>query len=214
MSIYLLLKNKNVKHQSNTALDSKLATFFRTAMQEIYWCEGHLVNVLETMTSVATDEELKTSFEEHRTQTITHVQRLEKAFEAMGEEPARKACKGLQGIFDEGWQVIDETDDGSSQRDVALIIAAQKVEHYEIACYGSLITLAKTLGRNDVAQILVPTLNEEKQCDLTLTEIAESGINEEASEESADEPTEAGTSDTQPVDEERDDSLSAQEPVF
>ena len=101
----------------------------------------------------------------------------------MALPPQAEPCAGLQGLFDEGWQVIDETEQGSAQRDVALIIAAQKVEHYEIACYGSLITLAKTMGQNQVAKILAPTLQEEKATDIALTEIAEAGINVDASHE-------------------------------
>jgi ferritin-like metal-binding protein YciE len=90
---------------------------------------------------------------------------------------------GLQGLFDEGWQVIDETEAGTNQRDVALIIAAQKVEHYEIASYGSLITLAKTMGQQEIAELLGPTLEEEKETDTVLSTIAETGINADASQE-------------------------------
>src|ERR1051325_8618233 len=105
----------------NSGLQSKLEVFFNTALQEIYWCEKNLVNVLTTMTEVATDTRLKQSFNEHREQTITHVQRLEKTFEKLELPLQEKHSKGLQGIFDEGWQVIDETDEGSAQRDAALI---------------------------------------------------------------------------------------------
>ncbi|HUP14389.1 MAG TPA: DUF892 family protein, partial [Niastella sp.] len=88
-----------------------------------------------------------------------------------------------QGLFDEGWKVIDETESNTPQRDVAIIIAAQKVEHYEIACYGSLITLAKTMGQKQVAEMLAPTLEEEKQADKILSTIAEGGLNKEATQE-------------------------------
>jgi ferritin-like metal-binding protein YciE len=92
---------------------------------------------------------------------------------------------GLQGLFDEGWKVIDESPEGSFKRDVALIIAAQKVEHYEIACYGSLITLAQTLKLNEIAQLFKSTLREEKETDESLSMIAESGLNKEAARETA-----------------------------
>jgi ferritin-like metal-binding protein YciE len=161
----------------------KLQEFFVTSLQEIYWSETHLINVLTSMGKASTDPKLKEAFDLHAEQTQTHVERLQQVFNNMGLQPQAEPSVGLQGLFDEGWQVIDETEDGSAVRDVALIVAAQKVEHYEIACYGSLITLAKTIGLKDVAKILGPTLEEEKETDLTLTSIAQSGINEEASEE-------------------------------
>lgn len=162
---------------------SQLKDYFITALQEIYWSETHLVNVLETMSSVATNERLRDAFSHHRQQTEEHVHRLELVFEKLGFVPQAEPSAGLQGLFDEGWQVIDESEAGSAQRDVALIIAAQKVEHYEIACYGSIVTLARTIGEREVADLLRPTLEEEKQTDAILTAIAEGGINEQATEE-------------------------------
>jgi ferritin-like metal-binding protein YciE len=167
----------------NDAVNSKLQEYFVTGLQEIYWSETNLVKVLTTMSEAATSQELKEAFELHKTQTKTQVERLEQAFAILALPPQAEPSAGLQGLFDEGWQVIDESEEGSAQRDVALIIAAQKVEHYEIACYGSLITLAKTLGHNEVANILGPTLAEEKETDQTLTRIAEGGINAEATQE-------------------------------
>ena len=169
----------------NHGVNSKLQQFFTTALQEIYWSEQNLVNVLNTMTDAATTSELKKAFEEHKRQTQEHAQRLEQVFQLLDLPPQAEPSAGLQGLFDEGWQVIDETEEGSANRDVALIIAAQKVEHYEIACYGSLITLARTLGKNDIADILAPTLSEEKETDLLLTDIAEGKINHQASKEPA-----------------------------
>ncbi len=156
---------------------------FFTSLQEIYWSEQHLVNVLKTMGDVSTTRELQESFQTHMEQTKTHVARLEEVFDMMGLEKQAEPSMGLQGLFDEGWQVIDETEEGSAQRDVALIIAAHKVEHYEIACYGSIVTLAHTLGRDEVAEILIQTLSEEKETDAILTQIAEGSINYEASME-------------------------------
>lgn len=172
--------------ESNTQqnLNSTLQEFFVTALQEMYWSETNLINVLTTMSGAATTRELQSSFELHANQTRDHVQRLEQVFALLALPPQAEPCVGLQGLFDEGWQVIDETPEGSAQRDVALIIAAQKVEHYEMACYGSLITLAKTMGQTEIADLLVPTLEEEKETDAILTSIAESGINKEASMES------------------------------
>lgn len=170
---------------AQSAANSKLHQFFTTALQELYWSEQNLVNVLNSMKQAATTKELKMAFEKHGEETREHARRLEQVFEKTGIPAQAEPSAGLQGLFDEGWQVIDETESGSAQRDVALIIAAQKVEHYEIACYGSLITLAKTLGLKDVAELLAPTLNEEKETDLALTGIAEASINYEASKEPA-----------------------------
>ncbi len=168
----------------NEKLHSSLDEFFVTLLQEIYWSEQHLVTVLQTMSNAATTTELKEAFNKHRQQTETHVRRLEEAFGMLNIEPQAEPSAGLQGLFDEGWQVIDESQEGSAQRDVALIIAAQKVEHYEIATYGSIVTLARTLGKNNISELLQPTLTEEKETDLLLTEIAEARINYEASRES------------------------------
>lgn len=170
--------------QTNSAtLNSALQEFFVTALQEIYWSEVNLIKVLTTMTDAASNERLKRSFDLHRQQTENHARALENVFALLSLPPEPEPSAGLQGLFDEGWQVIDETEEGSAQRDVALIIAAQKVEHYEIACYGSLITLAKTLGHQEIAEILGPVLEEEKETDAILTSIAESGINVQASRE-------------------------------
>jgi len=169
--------------ETNSHKNSVLQDFFTTSLQELYWSETHLINMLETMSRSATNAALQEAFMQHMEETTRHKERLEKVFAKMGIEPQAEPCMGLQGLFDEGWQVIDETEPGTNQRDVALIIAAQKVEHYEIASYGSLITLAKTMGKNEIAEILVPTLQEEKDADITLTTIAESGINADATQE-------------------------------
>lgn len=168
---------------NQTIGNSKLLEFFITSLQEIYWSETHLVTVLSSMNAAATSDELKEAFRKHQEETQVHIQRLEQVFGLLDAEVEPEPSAGLQGLFDEGWQVIDETETGSAQRDVALIIAAQKVEHYEIACYGSLVTLARTLRLPQVAQLLIPTLNEEKETDTLLTSIAEASINEEASQE-------------------------------
>src|SRR5690606_7468881 len=166
---------------------SGLELFFQTMLQEIYWCELHLRDVLDNMEARASTEELKSAFRNHRAETNDHVNRLEKIFymKDMGAQPM--FCVGMQGLFDEGWQVIDETEEGSAHRDSALIVAAQKVEHYEIAAYGSMSTLAKTLGFQEATDLLEQTLAEEKKADGILTRLAESDINIDASIEPADE---------------------------
>ena len=171
--------------ESNTQgnRSSLLQNFFLTSLQELYWAETHLMEVLNSMSTAATNTQLQEAFIEHREETEKQKQRLEEVFSLLNIPAQPQPCVGLQGLFDEGWKVIDETEEGSSQRDVALIIAAQKVEHYEIASYGSLITLARTMGQNKIADILMPTLQEEKEADLDLSTIAETGINIEASQE-------------------------------
>ncbi|UYQ95629.1 DUF892 family protein [Chitinophaga horti] len=168
---------------TGNVVDNRLELFFSTMLKEVYWAEQNLVNVLTTMQNAATNPELAQAFGTHRAQTEKHVKVVEEVFEAMGLPAEAERCAGLQGLFDEGWKVIDETEDGTAQRDVALIIAAQKVEHYEIACYGSLCTLAITIGQTEIAKKLRKVLNEEKETDALLTIIAESKINAQASEE-------------------------------
>ena len=138
----------------------------------------------------STSPDLKKAFTDHLEQTKTQIKRLEQVFEKMGEKAKGKKCDAMSGLIEESESIIKETKDDTSTRDAALIIAAQKVEHYEIATYGGLIQLAKTLGKMDVAKIMVPTLEEEKNADLLLTHVAETGINDVASlEEQEDKPS-------------------------
>jgi ferritin-like metal-binding protein YciE len=169
----------------STKLNSALQDFIVTCLMEMYWSEVNMRKTLATMMEEATTAELKQAFQLHGEQTEMHAKVLENVFALLGIPPQAEPCVGLQGLFDEGWQVIDETEKGTAQRDVALIIAAQKVEHYEIASYGSLITLAKTLGHTEIVQLLKPVLKQEKETDDILTSIAGSGINVEASQEPA-----------------------------
>ena len=137
------------------------------------------------MEAAATSEELKAAFTAHLEQTKIHVERLEKVFELLGQKVKAKKCDAMEGILDEGDAIIEETVEGTATRDVGLILAAQKVEHYEIATYGGLAQLARTIAREDIANILAETLAEEKEADLQLTEIAESSVNYESAEEEA-----------------------------
>ncbi|WP_240609407.1 YciE/YciF ferroxidase family protein [Flavipsychrobacter stenotrophus] len=138
------------------------------------------------MSKAATSPELKRAFLDHLEETKVHVTRLEQAFELMGEKPRAKKCDAMEGITKEGEGIIEETEKGTATRDVGLILAAQKVEHYEISTYGGLAQLARTLGRNEVAEILATTLEEEKNADSLLTGIAENNVNYDASEEEED----------------------------
>jgi len=126
---------------------------------------------------------LKFAIEEHLAQTEGHVKRLERVFEMCGKKVQAKKCDAMEGIIKEGDSIVEETQEGSMTRDAGIIMAAQKVEHYEIATYGSLVQIAKTLGMNDAAEVLHQTLDEEKQADEKLTEVAEWHVNLEAEKE-------------------------------
>lgn len=163
--------------------DSRLSEFFVDELKDIYWAEKHIVQTLPKMKKAATSEELKDAFEDHLAVTKTHVSRLEKAFGMMGEKAQAKKCDAMDGIIKEGASIIEDTEDGTATRDVGLVLAAQKVEHYEIATYGGLIQLAKTLGHEDVADLLYETIKEEEEADQLLSKVAESHINYDAAQE-------------------------------
>ena len=167
--------------------NSQLEKFFTDSLKDIYWAEKALTKALPKMQKAATTSELQDAIEEHLGQTQEQVQRLEQVFELMGEKAQAKKCDAMEGLIKEGESIVEETEEGSMTRDVGIIMAAQKVEHYEIATYGGLVSLARTLGKEDVAEILNTTLDEEKQTDAGLTEIAENNINWEAEQEGEEE---------------------------
>jgi ferritin-like metal-binding protein YciE len=171
--------------KSESSQESGLQELFLNELKDIYWAEKHLVKSLPKMQKAATSTDLQEAIEDHLNKTKEHVTRVERVFALLGEKPQAKKCDGMEGLVEEGEGVLEDTEDGSSTRDAGIIIAAQKVEHYEIAAYGGLEQLARTLGRDDVAEILAQTLAEEKEADELLTEIAESKINYEAAEEEA-----------------------------
>lgn len=160
-----------------------LREFFVDELKDVLWAEHHILDALPKMIKATTSSKLKKAFEDHLTQTRTHVSRLEEAFSKIGEDAKPKKCEAMAGIVKEGEGIIEETEDGSMTRDCGLIIAAQKVEHYEIATYGSLRTLARKLGYDEVAEILQTTLDEEGEADHLLTAIAEGYVNEKAAAE-------------------------------
>jgi ferritin-like metal-binding protein YciE len=161
----------------------QLEKFFEDSLKDLYWAEKHLTKALPKMQKSATTEELKSAIEEHTAQTEEHVSRLEQVFELLGKKAQAKKCDAMEGLVKEGDSVVEETEDGSMTRDVGIIVSAQKVEHYEIAAYGSLAQLATTMGEDEVAEILNQTLKEEKETDKLLTQIAENNINWEAEQE-------------------------------
>lgn len=166
--------------QSAQANNSKLKEFFVEQLEDIYWAEKKLTKTLPKLEEAATSTELKNAFGNHCRQTENHVSRLEEVFGMIGEKVDASKCHAMAGIIEEGEDIIDDTDDGTAQRDVGLIFAGQKAEHYEMATYGGLIAVAKTLGYNDAADILGQTLAEEKEADAMLTQIAESHVNSRA----------------------------------
>jgi len=152
---------------------------FEEELKDILSAEKQLLKALPKMAKAATNEDLKAGFEEHLEQTKVHVERLEKVFELLDKAPRAKKCKAMEGLIEEGAELMEE-DVEPDVLDAMLIGAAQKVEHYEIATYGTLVTWAKQLEMEDAASILHETLDEEKETDLKLTELAETGINAEA----------------------------------
>jgi ferritin-like metal-binding protein YciE len=175
--------------QANGAAEgnSQLEKFFTDALKDMYWAEKHLTKALPKMQKAATTEELKEAIGEHLSQTEEHVKKLEQVFEIFGKKPVAKKCDAMEGLIKEGQSVVEETEAGSMTRDAGIIIASQKVEHYEIASYGGMVQLAKTMGQEEAAGILDSILEEEKQTDVLLTELAESGINWEAEQEPVEE---------------------------
>src|SRR5215213_3742029 len=138
-----------------------LEKFFIDQLKDIYWAEKALVKALPKMEKKATTEELKQAFQDHLAVTEEQVTRLDQVFEIMGKKAQGKKCEAMEGLIKESEEIIEETEDGSMTRDVALIMAAQKVEHYEIASYGGLVQLAHTMNMSEVAEILEQTLQEE-----------------------------------------------------
>ncbi len=162
-----------------------LHELFVDELKDIYWAEKHLTKALPKMAKAATSEELRSAFEEHLVVTEEQIGRLEEVFELLDMPARAKKCEAMEGLVKESQNVIEEMPKGTAARDAGLIISAQKVEHYEIAAYGSLVQLARTMGHQEIAEILTETLEEEKQTDQLLTELAVSGINITAENEEA-----------------------------
>lgn len=161
----------------------KLKELFIDGLKDIYWAEKHLAKALPKMSKNATSEELKSAFDQHTAETQEHVSRLEEIFGMIGEKAQAKKCAAMEGLLEEGDEITESTEKGTMVRDCGLIMAAQKVEHYEMASYGTLRNIARTLGHGDVADLLQQTLDQEGETDHKLTELAEAYVNEEASAE-------------------------------
>lgn len=151
---------------------------FVEELKDLYSAETQITKALPKLVKAANSSELRSAFEHHLKETEGHVQRLEQVFEILGENPKGKTCEGMKGVLSEGAETLSETKEGDV-RDVGIISAAQRVEHYEMAAYGAVRDYAEKLGKKQVAGILEQTLNEEKAADQKLTEIAQK-VNQQA----------------------------------
>ncbi|MFC6101156.1 YciE/YciF ferroxidase family protein [Olivibacter domesticus] len=171
------------KTKTSVTAAPALRELFLDGIMDIYWAENHLVKNLPKMVKESTSAELATAIENHLKETIEHVSRLEQVFELLGEKAIAKKCDAMEGLTKEGESIIESTEAQTATRDVGIILAAQKVEHYEIATYGGLYQLAVTLGLDEVASLLEQTLKEEKAADELLTAVAENNVNYQAADE-------------------------------
>ncbi|MFC6096388.1 ferritin-like domain-containing protein [Flavobacterium qiangtangense] len=159
-----------------------LRELFIDSLKDIYWAEKALTKALPKMAKNATSENLKTALEDHLNVTQEQVSRLEQVFEIIGKKATAKKCDAMEGLIKEGESIMEETQPGAV-RDAGIIAASQKIEHYEIATYGTLCAFAKTLGEDEAMQLLEATLAEEKEADVTLTEAAYNTINFDAADD-------------------------------
>ncbi len=159
---------------------SLLQKLFVDGLKDIYWAEKHLTKALPKLMKAATSDQLRQAFEEHRVVTEQQIGRVEQVFQLLGVKAVAKKCEAMDGLTREADTIVSETQKGTMSRDAGLILAAQKVEHYEIASYGGLAQLASTLGLEEAKNLLGQTLQEEKDTDERLTQIAVSSINIEA----------------------------------
>jgi ferritin-like metal-binding protein YciE len=168
-------------------LDS-LKKLYVEELRDLYNAENQLLKALPKMAKGAASDELKQAFEDHLEQTKEHVVRLDEIFDRLGEKPTGKTCKAMKGLIEEGSEMLDQ-DGEESVIDAGLIGAAQRVEHYEIAAYGTVRTFANLLGEEEAADLLQQTLDEEGETDKALNELAEEIVNPEALSEEEEEST-------------------------
>ncbi len=172
--------NGKIKAKSDAA--ENLREFLVDGLKDLYWAETHLTKALVKMENNATSPKLKEALNNHKIETDEQISRLEQVFEVLGEKAKAEKCDAMDGLIKEGESIMEETEAGAV-RDAGIIAGAQKVEHYEIASYGTLVSYCELLQENEAMKILQQTLDEEKNCDSLLTKLAISEINIEASEE-------------------------------
>jgi ferritin-like metal-binding protein YciE len=173
-------------HAPVSELETKLGKLFEEELRDIYWAEKALTKAIPKMIKNASSTDLIAALETHLTETEDHVKRAEQVFEVIGKTARGKTCEAMEGLIKEAEEIMEESDEGV-MRDAGIIAAAQKVEHYEIAAYGTLRTYAQTLGLNEAVSLLEKTLKDEKKADEVLTTVATSAINLQAAEEQVEE---------------------------
>lgn len=176
-------KSNNQKEKESLKENGKFREFFVDQLKDILWAEQALTDALPEMADAATCPKLAKAFEKHTKETEGQIRILEQVFELMDEKAEGKKCEAMAGIVKEAKEIIKDTEKDSFTRDAGLVLAGQKTEHYEIASYGTLVELAKMMGEEKVAKLLQKILDEEKKTDVTLSMIAEDGVNEEAVQE-------------------------------
>ncbi|MGZ3920798.1 MAG: YciE/YciF ferroxidase family protein [Bacteroidia bacterium] len=183
-------KNSGVSESMEYGLEeSTLMKLFENELKDIYWAEKALVKAIPKMIKKATSEELTEALEIHLEETENQVKKVERVFESIDKKPLAKKCEAMDGLIKEAEQIMKESEEGA-MRDAGIISAAQKIEHYEIASYGTLRSFAKTLGLNEAVTLLEEILGEEKTADKKLTKVAESTINIQAATEVEEEAAE------------------------
>lgn len=170
------------KSKSSEGTSEKLLKVFEDGLKDIYWAEKALTKALPKMAKKASAEELKTALQDHLVETEGQVQRLEQVFELLGKKAQAKKCEAMAGLIKEGEELMEENDKGV-MRDAAIISAGQKVEHYEIASYGTLRAFAEILGLTEAAELLQETLDEEKAADEKLTKVTAAAVTVDGGEE-------------------------------
>ncbi len=168
--------------KTSNGKEKGLRQLFEDELKDIYWAEKALTKAIPKMIKQTTSEDLIEALESHLEETKGHVERCEKAFKLLGKPATAKKCEAMAGLTKEAEEIMESAEEGMV-RDAGIISAAQKVEHYEIATYGTLCAFAKTLGEDEVADLLEQTLNQEKEANDKLTQIAESSVNEKALQE-------------------------------
>ncbi|ESW83189.1 MULTISPECIES: ferritin-like domain-containing protein [unclassified Mesorhizobium] len=170
--------------KSSQGSSKGLEDLFYDGLKDIYYAERKILTALRKMAKGAESEELKAAFEKHRDETEGQIERLQQVFDAFGKRAQGKTCPAIDGIIEEGQEILEEFEEAPAL-DAGLVAAAQSVEHYEIARYGTLVTWAGLLGLKDAVPLLEQTLKEEKATDEALTRLGETGVNERAMQQAA-----------------------------
>ena len=173
-------QSKSTSNQKMPDESSALMEFFVDSLKDMYWAEKNAVKEMPKMAKKATSQELRSALETHLAETQNQIVKLEQVFASMDQKAQAKKCEAMEGLIKESESIMAETEDGTMTRDVAIIAAAQKMEHYEIASYGTMRTLADVLGLPEASEMLSQILEEEKNTDVLLTQIAEGFVNQSA----------------------------------